>query len=254
MPDRSRLVMWFCGVLVLVVLGTGIGMWRWVQAQPPVPPASAPAKAGDQPPKPAGKSNATRTEVGPNVFLEVEGNKRRVLITAKVCLREGQLEQLLTRSRTKEHEAILAADVDARHVHAALLLTGAKAGSPVKFEPRYVPARGSKIKVSLRYEEKGKTVTDAAQEWVRVARTQKDLASDWVFGGSQFIANPLDPKKPDYFLANDGDIICVANFESALLDLPIESTQANADLVFEANTQRIPAMGTMVTIILEPRE
>ena len=41
-------------------------------------------------------------------------NKRRVLVNAEVCLREGQLELFLCRKQTKEHEAILAADVDAR--------------------------------------------------------------------------------------------------------------------------------------------
>src|SRR5262249_23072649 len=72
-----------------------------------------------------------------NVSLEIsgpKGEKRRVIINAYVCLRQGQLEQLLTRKRTKEHEAILAADVDARDIHAMLLGAGATPGSTVKFK------------------------------------------------------------------------------------------------------------------------
>src|SRR3954449_4223458 len=68
--------------------------------------------------------------VGKNVLLEVQGTRRRVLVNANVCLRQGQLEQLLCRKNTKEHEAILSADVDARKIHEALLLAGATEGSP----------------------------------------------------------------------------------------------------------------------------
>src|SRR4051812_48236590 len=62
-----------------------------------------------------------KVEVGKNVALEVQGERRRVLVQAYVCLRQGQLEQFLTRKRTKEHEAVLAADVDARDIHTALI-------------------------------------------------------------------------------------------------------------------------------------
>src|SRR5690242_70618 len=68
-----------------------------------------------------------RVEIKKNIFIETQGETRRVLVKAEVCLREGLLEQLLTRKRTKEHEAILAADIDARDLHFALTLSGAEA-------------------------------------------------------------------------------------------------------------------------------
>lgn len=74
-----------------------------------------------------------KVEMGKNVFLEVlPDKKRRVLVNAEVCLREGQLELFLCRKQTKEHEAILTADVDARKIHAALIAAGAVEGSPVR--------------------------------------------------------------------------------------------------------------------------
>jgi hypothetical protein len=193
-----------------------------------------------------------KKQVGKNVFFEKQGDARRVHVQATVCLREGQLEQLLTKKLTKEHEAILAADVDARAIHAALLAAGAEAGAPVSFRPEYKPASGTRIKVMLQYKKDGKTVTVNAKEWVRNARTKKPLQHDWVFAGSQFVPNPLDPKAPDLYLANEGDVICVSNFESAMLDLPINSPKDNDELVFEAFTERIPALLTPVTVILEP--
>jgi hypothetical protein len=158
----------------------------------------------------------------------------------------------MCRQNTKEHEAILAADVDARDIHTALLLTGIKPGSTVKYDPNFQPPTGPRIRVTLQYEDKGKRITVPAQQWVRNIETKKDLAYDWVFAGSQLMPDPLDPKRPPYYLANSGDVICVSNFEGALLDLPVNSPKENAELAFEANTDRIPPLETKVVVILEP--
>ena len=175
-----------------------------------------------------------------------------MLINAVVCLRMGLLEQFMCRAMTKEHEAILAADIDARHVHAALIAAGAEAGSPVKFQPKYTPARGTVIKVFVQYEAQGKTIKVPAQQWVKNIKTGKELSHDWVFAGSIFFDNPRDPKAPPHYGANEGDVICLSNFDVAMMDLPIESSADNEDLDFEAFTDRIPAEGTNVLVILEP--
>jgi hypothetical protein len=196
-----------------------------------------------------------RVASGKNVVLEIQskaGEPRRVRIAAEVTFREGPLELLLCRKHTKEHEAILAADVDARHIHTALLAAGAKEGHPVKFAPKYAPATGSKIKVMLEYQKDGKTTVVPARDWIRDMKSRKPLAIDWVFGGSLFFPDPEDAKKPKLYAANGGDLICVSNFETAMLDLPVPSTQLDGDLQYEAFTERIPPLGTKVTVILEP--
>src|SRR5215212_2022990 len=126
-----------------------------------------------------------RVQFAKGVTLEVEDGKRRVLIESKVCLRQGQLEQLLTRKRTKEHEAILVADVDARKIHEALLVAEAEPGSPVKLQPKFAPPSGTTIKVSVEYQENGKTIRRPAQDWVRDHKSRKELRYDWVFAGSR---------------------------------------------------------------------
>jgi hypothetical protein len=193
-----------------------------------------------------------KIDFGKNVALEIDGAKRRVLVNAYVCLRQGQLEQLVTRKRTKEHEAILAVDADARHIHAALLAAGALAGSPVKFRPKFTAPTGTPIKITLEYQEKGKTIRVPAQQWLRNIKSKKDLDTDWVFAGSVLIPSPFDKKKEPYYAANDGDIICISNFDTAMLDVPFNSSKDNDDLAFEANTDRIPALETPVLLILEP--
>src|SRR5262249_11414481 len=127
--------------------------------------------------KPAEKPKpveSKKTLIGPNVYLEVQGDVRRVWVAASVCL-QGQyrLEGLLCRKFTKEHEYVLHADVDARNIHAALVAAGATPGTPVQFEPTFVPPSGSPIKVSLQYEQKGKQITEPAGRWIRDVKTGK---------------------------------------------------------------------------------
>jgi hypothetical protein len=217
-------------------------------------PQEKPASKSEDPSKSEKAGDAKKVEMGKNVWLEVQGNRRRVIVKAEVCLREGMLEHLMCRKRTKEHEAILAADVDARHIHAALLAAKATPGKTVKYKEdgTIIPPTGTKIKITLSYKDKDKQVTVPGRDWVRDLKTKKSLEHDWVFAGSEFQINPLEKDKPPLYAANAGDVICVSNFEGAMLDLPINSSKNNAELEFEAFTERIPPLGTPVTVILEP--
>jgi hypothetical protein len=208
----------------------------------PIPLSGAPAKK---------VAKTKQVKVGDNVILEIKGTEKRVIVKAKVCLREGALEGLLTRAMAKEHEYVLASDCDARHIHTALLLAGAKNGSPVSFFPKFKAPTGSTVKVTLRYKEKGKVKTVPASSWVRNHKTKKVLDRNWVFAGSRFVKNPVKGK-PTIYLANHGDLICLVNIETALLDLPVASPKKFDSRIYEAYTARIPPKGTAVDVILEP--
>ena len=203
------------------------------------------------PPETKKAPEVKKVAAGKNITLLIQGDKRSVQVDTVVCLREGPLEQLLTRKGAKEHEAILAADIDARDLHKVLLLTGVEPGSPVVYQPKFKAPTGPTVKVFVKWEEKGKLRTEPAQKWIMNGTTKKELNSDWVFAGSRFVKN-LEEGKPDYYLANDGDVVCVANFESALLDLPFNSAKAWAERSFVAFTERIPPKDTKVALILEP--
>jgi hypothetical protein len=203
-------------------------------------------------PAPVPRLVTKRTEVGKNVLLEVTGKERRVIVKSVVVLREGALEGLLTRTMTKEYEYILAADCDARHIHLALTLAGANNGSPVEFLPKYRPAEGGPIKISLRYKKNGKLITVSARDWVREHKGKKPLDLDWVFTGSRFVPHPEGMGKPPIYLANQGDLICLCNMGSALLDLPTWGPKSWGERLYEAHTDRVPAKGTPVDVIFEP--
>jgi hypothetical protein len=122
----------------------------------------------------------------------------------------------------------------------------------VKFRAKFEVPSGTPVKITLEYKDKDKTVRVPAQQWVRNIKSKKDLDTDWVFAGSALIQDPFQKGKEPYYAANDGDVICISNFDTALLDVPFNSPKDNDDLAFEAHTERIPALETPVLVILEP--
>jgi hypothetical protein len=183
--------------------------------------------------------------------LWFEPKAKRVILRARVVLREGMLEHLICLKGTKEHEAILATDAVASQIHAALLLTGAKPGHPVQFLPKFEPPAGSAIGIEFTWRQDGKIQKSDARQWVRDEKAKTPLEIDWVFAGSYLFEDPVT-KKTSY-AADEGDLITVANFGSAILDLPIASSSSDADRVFVTNTEKIPGLGTEVFVSLGPR-
>lgn len=179
--------------------------------------------------------------------LWYDKTNKRLVIRATVALREGSLEHLLCRRHSKEHEAVLATEAEPKLIKAGLLLAGVEEGKPVQFDPKFAAPTGGKVKIELEWTENGKTKTALAKEWVKDVR-DKPLSLDWVFAGSSFYTDPITKK--EYFGADDGDLITVANFPTAILDLPIASSESDANRGFMANTEKVPPQGTKVTMYL----
>jgi hypothetical protein len=184
----------------------------------------------------------------------IDKESKQVVVEGLVCQTNAPLEMFAVLSGTKEHEAILAIPTEARVVHAALMAVGAKPGKPVEFGPQpsdYKPATGTEIEITVRWKnDKGEIQTGRAQEWIKNVKTGKEMKESWVFGGSGFWK---DEQGIEHYMAEGGDFICVSNFSSAMLDLPIESRQSNDELTFQANAERIPPRDTPVTVILSPK-
>ena len=141
----------------------------------------------------------------------------------------------------------------ARLIHAGLLALGLEPGSPVSFDPEYRPAAGPKVSVRVRWKDAaGRLQERPAQELIRNTKTGRQLEAEWVFAGSGFWRDPADGT--EHYQADGGDMICVSNFPTAMLDLPIESSESNAALLFEAFAGRVPPAGTEVELLLSPAE
>lgn len=189
------------------------------------------------------------TRLAKDARIWLDTKNKRVVVDGYVALRIGQLEMFACPAGTKEHESVIGLLTKAQYVHAALLAIGAKPGSPVKFEPKYTPANGSKIKIEILYvDDKGAKKRVVAQDWVRQVGSEKTLDMDWVFAGSGMWKDP--DTGTEQYLAESGDLICVSNFTTATLDLPVRSSQANSSLLFAAYTDRIPPEQTPVRLVL----
>ena len=208
------------------------------------PDDSAPAQA-----KPAPRRIVRMTE---DYDLWIDPKRKLVIVDGVVCLREGQLEMFACPKGTKEHESVVALNCKSRYVHAALIAVGAEPGHPVQWDPSYQSATGTTIDILVLWKDKdGKPHKARAQEWLKHADTGKAMPYSWVFAGSVFFTDETTGEQ--YYQADGGDLICVSNFASATLDLPVESSQANSSLLFTAWTENIPPEGTKVRLVLIPR-
>lgn len=211
--------------------------------------ALAPAQDAPQRPVDDFQPDPAWKALGDSLWFDAKG--RRVVLRARVVLREGALEHLLCGVNTKEHESILATPARGQSIHTALLLTGAEVGHTVRFRPKFEPPAGTPIVIELEWTEGGKAQKALARDWVMDLRKKKPLELDWVFAGSEFFQD-AETKKERY-AADEGDLITVANFTSAILDIPIASSDSDADRTFVTNTAKIPKEGTFVTVILRPK-
>jgi hypothetical protein len=223
-------------------------------AAPPTQPSEAPAEEEETPPKPLPPPPEVEglKRLGPEVDVWLDAKNKRVVMVGEICRREGQLEMFACLKNSKEHESIVAIKTQAFIVNAALIALGANPGQPVRFRPEFKPASGPEVEVTVHWTDaEGKRRQVRAQEWIRHIKTGKAMEHPWVFAGSGFWIDQNTGEQ--HFMAEDGDLICVSNFTTAMLDLPVESSQASSDLQFEAFTERIPPPKTQVVVMLTPK-
>jgi hypothetical protein len=247
-PFRSRSISRFVCHLLMTVLAwsllvAGSAAIGQEKAEKPTPSAAV----ADPEAKAQSLVRLARSE-----DVWVDPKRKLVVVDGEVVLREGLLEMFACPKGTKEHESIIAINGKAKTVHAGLLAVGAVPGSPVQFHPEYRPATGMPIEITILWVDKdGKRHRTRAQEWVQHVETKKPMEHPWVFAGSGFFTDETTGER--YYYGDAGDFICVSNFSSATLDLPIKSLPENANLLFAPFTERIPPLGTKVRLVLVPQ-
>ncbi|MBX9655028.1 YdjY domain-containing protein [bacterium] len=202
-------------------------------------------------PTPSKEAKDGIVEMTPTLRMDMKN--KQVVLDAEIVLTQGPLELLLCPKRTKEHEAILAADIAPRSFQLALLGVGAEPGAPALFEPEYKPPRGQPIEIFVEWEEMGQKKRANARDWIRHPKDAggaEPLKAEFVFAGSRFIRIPGEERAR--WLGDDGDVVCVSNFPGSIIDVDIKSTNANEGLLFEAWTERIPPKGTKVKVFFVP--
>ncbi|MBQ9456533.1 MAG: hypothetical protein IJU53_12780 [Thermoguttaceae bacterium] len=161
----------------------------------------------------------------------------------------GEPAKMLQFNGPKCHESIISTEVSGRALHTALLALGVEQGEPVKFQPKFEPPKGGKVKVTVRWRKPDGSVEEHAGQELAVDQDGNPMKADWVFAGSLFFEDSEGEKR--YAADMEGEYFGVSNFPSLILDVTEESSSANDSLIYTANQKILPERGTPVTIILE---
>jgi hypothetical protein len=242
----------------------------------PVKPAAADAAA----PKPA-------RQLSPELKLALEKLKLpgvkintelwTVDVDSRVCLREGLLELIACTKDTKEHESIIVVDAKPSHIHTALLLLGARPGSPAaqrlidKEQGRYVsiPPSGNPVDVFLVFkDDKGVEAQHPISDFItrsdhyndpsapsdpKEAENAKKFTTDpFLFAGS--ILLPAEKNGPrEYVCDETGDVISISTFGNELLCMSGIHGHENGALAWQVEGDKLPPVDSKIILRLKPR-
>lgn len=205
----------------------------------------------------------------PGVSINLE--ERCVDVEATVCLHRGLLELVACTKGTKEHESIVAIDARPMHIHAALLLLGAKPGSPATRrqlgdQPERwidVPPRGGPVDVYLVFKDKEGTMVERpisdfiaptdkrSDDLVSADKEARFQTHTFLFAGSVLYGDGPGPRR--YLSEESGNVISLSTFGDELLCLPGIHSQDNNALMWQVNAAGLPDVGSKVTLRLRPQ-
>ena len=180
--------------------------------------------------------------------VRIDWQQRTVEVDATVVLRKGALELLACSPQTREHESILSVRARPMHIFQAMGLIGLEPGSPVRYDDqrdRLLPPTGTPLELKVRYRHGGVGQTLRVERWLLdVERRRPPESVNWVFAGSR----TFDDGR---FAADvDGTIICVVDFDTALITVGSLHTSDNRHLWLAANTEAIPPPKTPCTLLI----
>lgn len=208
----------------------------------------------------------------PGVKINIE--EWSVDVESRVCLTEGMLELIACTKDTKEHESVIQVEAKPSHIHTALLLLGARNGSPAMQQAidaemtrfRHILPSGDPISVYLVWkDEKGETKERPINEFIikgdpydtphdqKPEDTKPEMfpTHTFLFAGSILIPQKEGPKR--YICDESGNVISISTFGDELLCLPDIHADLNSSLVWSANGEALPPLDTKVILRLRPQ-
>lgn len=184
----------------------------------------------------------------PNIVINRKAHT--VTVDGQVCLREGYLELFATANNIREWESLVELKATPLNVNLAFILLGLAPGNPVTWTDKgeFLPPAGPVVRIFVEYVQDGKAKRVEANEWLIDNATDKTAAPQrWVYCGGV--------TKNGHFLADfEGTVACLANFTTAILDLPYESNSHGKypeGLSFKCRTDVIPPVGTPLKLVFQ---
>jgi biopolymer transport protein ExbD len=203
--------------------------------------------------RPAGDDIVIKTLPG----IIVDTKAKEVRLAGTVCLQKGPLELFVCSQGSREYESVIVVKAKPSHVTFALALLGLAPGQPgLRTEGgAFSPPAGAVLDIIARWSVE-KTENGAKKTEVREVPAWKFLK---LAGSDQALDRPIEwvyigRPEPEALRAADreGTVVCLSNFIEAVIDVPFESTNVNADLLYEADFKNVPPQGTPVELIIRP--
>ncbi len=180
--------------------------------------------------------------------VRIDWGQRIIEVDAEIVLRKGPLELLACSPHTREHESILVVRARPMHIFQAMGLIGLEPGSPARYDDkqdRLLAPGGEPLEIKVRYREGKAERTVPARKWLLdVQRRRPPVRINWVFSGSRTF------EKGRFGADIDGTVVCVVDFDTALITVNALHSADNELLWLEANTEAIPPLGTDCTLLI----
>ena len=234
-------------------------------------------------PAPAPKTETATEETAPAEALTealkklqlpgivINPKERFVDVQATVCLDDGSLELIACTKDTKEHESIIMVEASPVHIHTALLLLGAKNGTPAMRRPlneeltrwQDVPPSGDPIDVFLVWKnEKGEEIERPISDFIMRSeeeqitpepdKDKEKFPHTFLFAGSQ-LSDPSDtPRK--YAADYSGHVISISAFGDEVLCLSEVYSQENGSLQWQIDSTHLPKLHSKVSLRLRVKK
>ena len=255
------------------------------EGTPPVVPQVGPEASQETVPAPtaptrpdtardAAPASASKGEPVPELKfpgLTINARERCLDVDGTICLSDGALELIACNVGGKVHESIVAVEARPSLIHTALLLLGARSGSPAMRRPaneeetRWVdiPPTGDLIDVFLEFNNaEGKRVERPISDFIRrrirdgierpKSGTEADKAQSiphaFIFAGSHLKDDGDGPR--GYLADISGHVISMSTFGDELLCLSELHSHQQGALEWEIDPTHLPKKGTAVTLRL----
>ena len=231
-----------------IIAATAIALIAWPTAR---------AQETAKPPAEAAPAAAPDPAKLPNVNVNIE--QKYIDLSGEVCLNDGLLELVVTVRSAKEHESVFTVKARPQHIHLALLMLGLKPGAPGSWryedrKPIPIDPKGDRVAAFAVFRDKdGKEVETPINQFVKDRVSGKTLDSHvFLFAGSKLVDPPMGER---FYMADQtGDVVSLVSFDAELLAIPRAASSANDDLIWVANREKLPEVGTPVTIRLRSAE
>lgn len=203
--------------------------------------------------------------------IEIHPVERTVDVDAEVCLDEGALELIACTKDSKEHESIVVIQARPSHIHAALLLLGARNGQPAMRRPldeamtrwEDIPPKGDPVDISLAWKQADGTPVERPLSAFLI-RSEEEEAADGASKDKQKFPNTFlfagsglgdESETPRRYLAElSGNVISISTFGDELLCLPEIHGHENQALDWKIDPTHLPKKHTKVQLRLRVKK